>query len=159
MNHDLFNSELGLHPWDDLRQCSEQWRQDVVAILTDLRAAQSEAEASEAYFRLEGACFPQRNITESCSAVVSCLLAGLAARPPGFVTGWMLEALRGIIGGQPIESEIERGNLSLMEDCRRAATPGLWLLLGLVPQCSGPDLENLLLVLSELDPTRRERLE
>lgn len=151
---DLFEMELRRHRWDLLRQCSEEWRQDVPEILTVLRSAVNDKEASEAYFRLEGACFPQRLVTESCVAVVSCLLAALSLRPSDWVQGWAIEALRGIVGGEPIASELEIGNDSLMDDCRVAAKDGLWLLYGLLPVLVGPDRENLHLILRELDPDR-----
>jgi len=127
MESDLFERELRHHRWDQLRQCSDEWRQDVPEILTSLGRAQSEKEASDAYFRLEGACFPQRLVTESCVAVVSCLLAALSLRPSDVVRGWILEALRGIVCGEPIASELAVGNDGLMDDCRVAAKDGLWL--------------------------------
>lgn len=151
---DFFQVELGRHDWDLLRQCSDEWRQDVPEILTALSVAATETEASQAYFRLEGACFPQRLITESCVAVVSCLLAVLSLRPSDWVQGWAIEALRGIVGGEPIASEVEIGNDTLLNDCHTAARDGLWLLYGLLRDRVGPDRENLRLILAELDPDR-----
>lgn len=151
---ELFVMELQRHRWEQLRQCSDEWRQDVPEILMSLGSAQNDKEASDAYLRLEGACFPQRLVTESCVAIVSCLLAALSLRPSDWVRGWAIEALRGIVGGEPIASEIEVGNDSLMDDCHAAAKDGLWLLYGLLPILAGPDLENLRLILAELDPDR-----
>jgi len=152
---ELFDREVRRYDWDQLRQASEDWRKDVPGLLVDLVHAETEADASDAYFRLEGGCFPQRLVTESCVAIVSCLLAMLAAKPPAFVVTWALEALRGILGGEPIQSEIQAGSESLMEDCRDAAKPGIWLLRGMISECPGPALKSLQRVLAEIDPDRQ----
>lgn len=150
----LFNQELRRHDWGRLRQSSTTCRQDLPEILWELATAGTERDARAAYFRLEGACFPQRLVTESCVGVVSCLLAVLAGDPPDFVRGWVLEALRGIICGEPIDSEIEVGNAVLMSDCVEAAGAGLWLLMRFFRESSGADLENLRLIVSVVDADR-----
>ena len=149
-----FEIEVRRFPWEELRQCSDKWRQDVPTLLNELITAPDESAASAAYFRLEGACFPQRLVTESCVAVVSCLCAALSDRPEEFVGAWIIEALRGIVCGEPIRSEVDRGNDALMDSCRLAGLQGYWLLRQLATHSDGPELDNLERILLQLDKAR-----
>ncbi|MEM9202829.1 MAG: hypothetical protein AAGC53_14280 [Actinomycetota bacterium] len=65
-----------------------------------------------------------------------------------------MEALRGIVGGEPIHTEVAVGNSSVVHDCIDTARAGLWLLLSLREQLAAADLANLHEVLAVLDAER-----
>jgi hypothetical protein len=128
----------------------------VPALVRALARAQTETEAERAYFGLEGACFPQRLVTQSCVALVSSLLAALASEDVGVtVRAWLVEAIRGIVGGTPLKDEVDAGNAAVVERCRKACLRGVWLLYGLYETTQGEERLNLAKILTLVDDEER----
>lgn len=147
-------AEIGRQQWDDLRQLLPDRRNDLPKLLRELAAAEDWEASSDAHMWLETACFPQFNVSESCLAVVPCLLALLADRPHAPVRANAIQALYGILCGEALRGEVEAGNPAVVEECRHLADSGLWLLRSLSGKVDGWEAELLQALLGRLEQAR-----
>jgi hypothetical protein len=142
--------ELGRHDWEAFRVADGR-PQDVPEYLKGLIESQTEADAETYYWGLENEVFIQQQLYSAAVPVVSVILAALSdgssSRP---ARQGLLELLFQIVRGESISDEINRGNRDLGDQCRRAASAGLWVLYR---ELHSGDAEAAKAVLDVLDPS------
>jgi hypothetical protein len=151
----IFEKELGMHNWNDMRQAHDlasSDRTDVAGLLGALKVASSEAKAEELYWGLELSCFPSFLLTETCRSVVVCVFAMLADDDMHQSARiWSIEVLHNILSGSPHEVEIDAGMSEIVEQCEAACRDGIWMLYLLYRRASGHEKRMLKAVLEMVD--------
>ena len=94
-------------------------------------------------------------VYEVALPALDVILAGYAEHPPVWVESEFLNALHGIILGEPHESEMELGNGDLVDRCRERARDGIWVLYA---RLSTFNADFLMDILEELD-TDKDRFQ
>jgi len=150
MKQSLATIELGRYDWETFRVADGR-PQDVPEYLKGLVESETEADAETHYWGLENEVFIQLQLFSSAVPVVSVILAALTddstSRP---ARRWLLELLYQIVCGESIRDEIDVGNADLGDQCRRAASAGLWVLYR---ELHRGDSEAAKAVLDVLDPS------
>jgi len=117
---------LSLTDWSSLRELSGDARR-VPEAVEALAAADSEAAADKAYWRLDNRVVVQGQLFESALPLVPVLLALLAGDLAEPARASILELLFQIAAGEPDESELLHGNQDLGVRCKTEVAKGLWL--------------------------------
>jgi hypothetical protein len=128
MRQSLAMIELGRHNWETFGVADGRPR-DVPEYLEGLIESQTKADAEGYYWGLENEVVIQGQLYNSAVPVVSVILAALADDSSSNVArSWLLELLLQIVSGESISDEISLGNPDLGDQCRAAASTGLWIL-------------------------------
>ncbi|WP_433793704.1 hypothetical protein [Actinoplanes sp. CA-252034] len=123
---------------------------DVFQRLLDAGSAEEAAGFSLEY-RLE----VQSMVYEVALPALDVMLAAYVEDLPNWVESEFLNALHGIILGEPHRSELDLGNFDLVERCVQRARDGIWTLYA---RLSKFNADFLIDILDEID-TDRDRFE
>lgn len=132
--------------WSAYGICGGSGAQKVRASVLKFINGESDAEARETWMEIENAVFVPHEIYTSAEPVVEVLVAALSDDRPRWVRLWIVEMLRFLLSfGSPEDP-------TLAERCRGRAAKAVWLLVGLAREETGGCREDVLEVLSLIDP-------
>jgi hypothetical protein len=117
-----------------------------------LLEATSDAEADDAYWKLDNRVVVQGQLFDSAPRLVPVLLAALAHVASAVATIYVLDLLVEILDGEADQSEVARGNADLGAEARRAAREGVWLAHHLASSPEASVRERALMIVHAIDP-------
>jgi hypothetical protein len=144
--------EIGRHDWSSYRSPASGGPSTPDVFLGLLNAENAEdAVGVSLEYRLE----VQSMVYEVALPALDVILAAYSEEPPVWVESELLNALHGIILGEPHRSELELGNSDLVDRCIQRARDGLWVLYARLSRFNADFLIDILDVLD----SDRERFE
>lgn len=147
----LVEYNIQLVDWNALRIIVDRSPGDIPSALLDLSHAQTEAEAENAYWRLDNRIIVQGQLFEAAEYVIEPLLAALTGELSVHAKRAMCDLFIEICGGVPDQSEAALGNNELGERSRAAIRAGLLLVYSLLNDLDEGVRERTLLIIAAVD--------
>jgi hypothetical protein len=148
----LTEYHLGRVDWASLRAMGDA--ATVPDAIRQLLAAESDADADRAYWRLDNTVVVQGQLFEAALALVPVLLAAATGSLSPLARVRLLDLVVEIASGAPDESEREHGNGTLGRDCRLALGEGLWLMYATLASDDERLRERAVQIVYATDPDR-----
>jgi hypothetical protein len=145
---------LALVNWESLRAIGPGQARKVPDAVRRLVSADSETDATAAYWELDNNVVVQGQLFEAARPLIPVLLAAVAGELTTPARLRVVDLIVEIASGRPDESEVALANTELGRDCRSAVRAGVWLFYEMLVRAEAPLRKRAVQIIYAVDEDR-----